>query len=51
MKKQYVPGKEVQALGSRIDGTAKSYSDLDLAIMTEQPLTLLQSAMLTEAFE
>ena len=49
--KQCVPDKEVQAFGSRADGTAKPYSDLDLAIMMEQPLSLLQGALLTEAFE
>jgi predicted nucleotidyltransferase len=49
--KQCIPGIKVQAFGSRTNNTAKSYSDLDLAIMTEQPLSLHQGAMLTEAFE
>jgi predicted nucleotidyltransferase len=49
--KQYIPEKQVCAFGSRANGTAKSYSDLDLAVMTKQPLSLLQEALLTEAFE
>lgn len=46
-----IPGVKVQAFGSRTNGLAKKYSDLDLAAMTEQPLTLQQNALLTEAFE
>ncbi len=49
--KQCIPGIDVRGFGSRANNTAKSYSDLDLAVMTEQPLTLQQGAMLTEAFE
>jgi len=49
--KHYLPGIKVQAFGSRTNNTAKLYSDLDLAVMTEQPLTLAQGAKLTEAFE
>ncbi len=49
--KQCIPEIKVKAFGSRTNNTAKSYSDLDLAAMTEQPLTLRQGAMLTEAFE
>jgi len=49
--KSCMPGVKVQAFGSRANHTAKPYSDLDLAIMTEVPLTLYQGAMLTEAFE
>lgn len=49
--KHCIPGVTVQAFGSRTNNTAKSYSDLDLAVMTEQPLSLHQGAMLTEAFE
>ena len=35
-----VPEYEVWAFGSRVKGTAKRYSDLDLAIITEKPLSL-----------
>lgn len=49
--KHCIPEIKVHAFGSRANHTAKPYSDLDLAIMTEQPLTLQQGAMLTEAFE
>lgn len=49
--KHCIPGIKVQAFGSRTSNTAKSYSDLDLAVMTDQPLSLHQGAMLTEAFE
>ena len=49
--KQCIPGIEVRAFGSRANNTAKPHSDLDLALMTAQPLTLQQGALLTEAFE
>ena len=49
--KQCIPGIEVRAFGSRANNTAKPHSDLDLAVMTEQPLTLQQGALLTETFE
>lgn len=41
----------VWAFGSRVKGNAKKYSDLDLAIVTPQPLSLSQMAQLTEAFD
>jgi len=47
---QYVPGLEVRIFGSRVDGRAKPYSDLDLALMTEQPLPLRTAALLRDAF-
>lgn len=45
-----VPGHEVWAFGSRAKGNAKPYSDLDLAIITGQPLTMAIKASLREAF-
>ena len=36
--------------GSRIKGTAKHYSDLDLVLLTEAPLTIRQQRELEEAF-
>lgn len=46
-----VPDLEVWAFGSRAKGTAKPYSDLDLALMTTRPLSIEQSAILKEAFD
>lgn len=37
--KKYLNGREVLAFGSRVDGTAKPYSDLDLVIMGKEPLS------------
>ncbi|HBG04482.1 MAG: hypothetical protein A2075_24690 [Geobacteraceae bacterium GWC2_58_44] len=47
----FVPEYEVWAFGSRAKGTARVYSDLDLAIITEQPLPLATMADLREAFD
>ncbi len=49
--KQYIPDTEVRAFGSRVNGTAKKYSDLDLIVMSKIPLTLQQNELLAEAFE
>jgi predicted nucleotidyltransferase len=46
-----VPHLEVWAFGSRARHTAKRYSDLDLAMITEQPLSLAQLADLNDAFD
>lgn len=48
--RRHVPQAEVWAFGSRATGTAKPYSDLDLAIVTDQPLPLATRAALVEAF-
>ena len=47
----HVPQYEVWAFGSRVKWTAKAYSDLDLAIITERPLPLSSYANLKEAFD
>jgi predicted nucleotidyltransferase len=47
----HAPEPEVRVFGSRARGTAKPYSDLDLALMTGRPLTLAQQALLNEAFD
>ncbi|WP_294090040.1 nucleotidyltransferase family protein [uncultured Actinobacillus sp.] len=47
---KYVPNYAVWAFGSRVKGNAKMYSDLDLAIITDTPLTLSERADLQEAF-
>jgi predicted nucleotidyltransferase len=47
----HLPDREVWAFGSRVTGTAKRYSDLDLVIVDETPLpdTLLMTVR--ESFE
>ncbi len=47
---KYVPQYEVWAFGSRAKWTAKQYSDLDLAIITDKPLSLDVSASLSDDF-
>lgn len=48
---QYVPDCTVWAFGSRVTGTAKPFSDLDLAVITEQPLSLERMASIKDAFD
>jgi type I restriction enzyme, S subunit len=48
---QYVPEFDVWAFGSRVKWTAKSHSDLDLAIITSKPLSLNRFAELREVFD
>lgn len=45
-----VPDREVWAFGSRVQGRAKPYSDLDLAVLGDQPLSLDVLAALTDDF-
>ena len=47
---RHVPECQVLAFGSRVAGTAKKHSDLDLAVMTRAPLTVRRMARLREAF-
>ncbi len=47
---RHVPDREVWAFGSRATWTAKDYSDLDLAILGEQPLPSGVRAALEEDF-
>lgn len=47
---EQVPTLEVWAFGSRAKRTAKPYSDLDLAFITRQPLSLEELASITDAF-
>jgi len=47
---EYVPGMEVWAFGSRINGTPKKHSDLDLAVISSQPLKTSLLGNLKEAF-
>lgn len=46
----HVPEREVRAFGSRVQGKAKPFSDLDLAIMGETPLDFRQMSALKDAF-
>lgn len=47
---EQVPTLEVWAFGSRARHTSKPYSDLDLVLITRQPLSLDQWAVLSDAF-
>lgn len=47
---KHVADYEVWVFGSRIVGKSKKYSDLDLVIITDQPLPLLTLALLKEDF-
>jgi len=47
---RHVPDRAVWAFGSRARSKAKPYSDLDLAILGEQPLGLDLSAALVDDF-
>jgi type I restriction enzyme S subunit len=46
-----VPDREVWAFGSRAKWSAKEYSDLDIAVIGDEPLGLTRTAELTEAFQ
>ncbi len=48
---QYVPEREVWAFGSRVNGKARPYSDLDLVIRGETALTPRTMNQLVEAFQ
>ncbi len=48
---EHVPELEVRAFGSRVSWTARETSDLDLALMTTEPLDLLCVAEMREAFD
>lgn len=47
---EYVPNREVMVFGSRTSSGSKPYSDLDLAIMGNEPVELSTLALLKEAF-
>ena len=47
---KHVPQYAVWAFGSRAKWTAKLYSDLDLAVITDQPLSLETLANLSDDF-
>jgi predicted nucleotidyltransferase len=47
---RYLSEYEIWAFGSRAKGTAKAYSDLDLAIVAQSPLPLALLAEVRDAF-
>ena len=48
---RHLPDREVRLIGSRVAGGAKPFSDLDLVIMGDEPLTLSVLADLRDAFD
>lgn len=48
---RHVPDREVWAFGSRAKWTAKEFSDLDIAVIGEEQLSIGVMAELTEAFQ
>ena len=48
---QHVLDCEVRAFGSRVTGRVKPWSDLDLALVGEQPLGFRRLGLLVEAFQ
>lgn len=48
---RHAPGHEVWAFGSRARLTAKPHSDLDLVVISREPLALPELAVLCEAFQ
>ena len=48
--RQHVPAVEVRAFGSRVSWSARETSDLDLAMMTDEPLGIARTAKLRAAF-
>jgi type I restriction enzyme S subunit len=47
---RHVPDREVWAFGSRVSGAARKFSDLDLAIVGDEPLSAAVLADLHDAF-
>ena len=48
---QYIPDAEVWAFGSRVRGTAKKHSDLDLVVVGKQKIAQKTYYQLQEAFQ
>ena len=46
----HVPSHEVWAFGSRVTGSAKEFSDLDLVVIGEKPLSIAVHANLVDDF-
>lgn len=48
---RHLPGREVQLFGSRANGAAKPYSDIDLVIMGDEVLPVTTMRILRDAFD
>jgi predicted nucleotidyltransferase len=48
---RHVPEREVWAFGSRVGGRVKPFSDLDLTVVGEVPLSMAQLGDVREAFD
>jgi type I restriction enzyme S subunit len=48
--REHLPGCEVRAFGSRVQGTARRFSDLDLAVVAQAPVSLSVLEALRDAF-
>ncbi len=48
---QYVPETAVWAFGSRVKGTARKYSDLDLVVIGKEKMGISKLGRLQEAFQ
>jgi len=48
--RQHVPDCEVRAFGSRLNGHAKTFSDLDLALVSDAPLDWRRLEALKDSF-
>jgi type I restriction enzyme S subunit len=48
--RRHVPGSAVWAFGCRATGIARRYSDLDLAVISDEPMSIDALAALKEAF-
>jgi hypothetical protein len=47
---KYLPNMEFRVFGSRFQGTAKRYSDLDIALISQSPIPLQTLSQLEEIF-
>lgn len=48
---RHIPGSEVRAFGSRVNGTAKPYSDIDLVVMGQERVPQKLLYQLKDNFE
>jgi predicted nucleotidyltransferase len=47
---KHLPDRTVWVFGSRVTGRAKKYSDLDIAVLGDRPMSIALSAAVYEAF-
>ena len=47
---RHLPSHELWAFGSRVEGSVKKFSDLDLPVIGDQPLPISTTAALSEDF-